>query len=37
MKSCVSVGRTEVKSRKIIWKGSRMEKMIRIIMWKEMQ
>ena len=37
MESCVSVRRKEVKSERIIWKGSQMMKMIGIIMWKEMQ
>ena len=37
MESCVSVRRKEVKSGRIMWKGECMKKMIRIIMWKEMQ
>ena len=35
--SCVSARKEEVKSEKIIWKESRMRKIIGIIMWQEMQ
>ena len=37
MESCVSVRRKEVKSERIIWKGSRMKEIVGIEMWKEMQ
>ena len=33
----VSVRRKEVNSGNIIWKGTLIKKMIKIIMWKEMQ
>ena len=36
MGSCVSVRMNEVKSGRIIWRGSWLKKMIGIIMWKEM-
>ena len=37
MERCVSVRRKEVISCRIMLIGSRMKKMIGIIMWKEMQ
>ena len=37
MESCVSVRRKEVKYERIIWEGSKTNKIIGIIMWKEMQ
>ena len=37
MESCVSVRKKEVKSGRIICKGSRMKKMIGNVMWKEVQ
>ena len=37
MESCVSVSRKEVMSGRIIWRGSRMWKLIEIVIWKKMQ